>query len=309
MKKLLLSLVAFATMGLAAMAQSYTVEPAAETVLPKAYGNYATMSFTFTFDQAVTVGDVTGVKLMKEDAVDGSEITPDDDWRATMSNGGKTVTIWGADYDGFTCYFSCEDVPYYLVIPAGVLTDEEIVIEYYGLNAPAPAALQLENVVPEPNAVLPKMYSTMVSMSFELTFDQAVTVSNVSDVKLMEGSEDGTEIEPMDVWDYSQSNGNKTVTLFGADYDGYTDYFFAKDMNYYLCIPKGVFTAANGATNEPITLMYYGIDEPTGVNDINAAGATEVARYNIAGQRVDASHSGVVIVKMSDGSSVKMIVH
>ena len=108
MKKMLLLLVALATMGLAAMAQSYSVEPAANTVLPKVYSNYATMSFTFNFDQAVTVGDVTSVKLMKDDPVTGSVISPDDDWYVNTSNGGKTVTIWGSDYDGYTCSFACE---------------------------------------------------------------------------------------------------------------------------------------------------------------------------------------------------------
>ena len=107
MKKHLLSMVALATMGLAAMAQTYSVEPAANTVLPKTYSNWASMSFTFNFDQAVTVGDATSVKLMKDDPATGTEIAPDDQWNATTSNGGKTVTLWGADYDGFTCSFAC----------------------------------------------------------------------------------------------------------------------------------------------------------------------------------------------------------
>ena len=118
MKKLLLSMVALATMGLAAMAQTYSVEPAANTVLPKAYSNWASMSLNFNFDQAVSVGDVTSVKLMKGDPTPGTEVTPDDEWYSTTSNGGKTVTLWGADYDGYTCTFECDDANYYLELAA-----------------------------------------------------------------------------------------------------------------------------------------------------------------------------------------------
>jgi hypothetical protein len=49
-------------------------------------------------------------------------------------------------------------------------------------------------------------------------------------------------------------------------------------------------------------LAYSGIATPRGNN------AREVARYSIDGKRVDASHHGVTIIKMSDGTAKKMIV-
>ena len=48
-------------------------------------------------------------------------------------------------------------------------------------------------------------------------------------------------------------------------------------------------------------LAYSGIATPRGNN------AREVARYNLAGQRVDSNATGVVIVKMSDGTARKVI--
>ncbi len=48
-------------------------------------------------------------------------------------------------------------------------------------------------------------------------------------------------------------------------------------------------------------LAYSGIATPRGNN------AREVARYNLAGQRVDSNAKGVVIVKMSDGTARKII--
>ena len=49
-------------------------------------------------------------------------------------------------------------------------------------------------------------------------------------------------------------------------------------------------------------LAYSGISTPRGDN------AREVARYNQAGQRVDSNATGVVIVKMSDGTARKILV-
>ena len=50
-------------------------------------------------------------------------------------------------------------------------------------------------------------------------------------------------------------------------------------------------------------LAYSGIAAPRG-----SAAAHEVARYNLAGQRVDANATGIVIVKMSDGTARKVMV-
>ena len=311
MKKTLLSMVVMATMGLAAMAQTYSVEPAANTVLPKAYSNWASMSFIFNFDQPVTVGDVASVKLMKDDPTTGTEITPDDQWYATTDNNGKTVTVWGADYDGYTCTFNCEDANYYLVIPAGVLTEDEIVIEYYGQNAPAPAEpLMLVGGDPAPNTVLPQNSYHMVNMSFTLTFNQALTSVDPLRVSLRESDPaNGFEIDPMDAW-YANLSGDKmSVTLWGSDYDGFTDYFYARDITYYLVIPAGAIVAGDVTNTEDIVIEYYGEKVPTtAIDAVKQGGATEVARYNINGQRVGADHTGVVIVRMSDGSSVKMMV-
>ena len=312
MKKHLLSMVALATMGLAAMAQTYSVEPAANTVLPKTYSNWASMSFTFNFDQAVTVGDATSVKLMKDDPATGTEIAPDDQWNATTSNGGKTVTLWGADYDGFTCSFACEDANYYLVVPAGVLTEDEIVVEYYGMNAPQPAEpLMVVGGDPEPNTVLPKQYSSMVNMTFTLTFNQALTSVDPANVELRESDPaTGFVIDPMDAWNATLSGDKMSVTLWGSDYDGFTDYFFARDITYYLVIPAGAIQAGDVTNDEAIVIEYYGENVPgtTAIEGIDANGATEVARYSINGQRVSAGQTGVVIVRMSDGSSRKLIV-
>lgn len=50
------------------------------------------------------------------------------------------------------------------------------------------------------------------------------------------------------------------------------------------------------------------IDSYTGISDVNSDNTHEVARYNLAGQRVGANTSGVVIVRYNDGTARKMIV-
>ena len=43
------------------------------------------------------------------------------------------------------------------------------------------------------------------------------------------------------------------------------------------------------------------------VASVGKDNAREVARYNLAGQRVDADATGVVIIRMSDGTARKVI--
>lgn len=310
MKKSLLALFALVA-GMATAQVNYTaVSPEAETVLPKAYGNYAMMSFEFTFDQPVTVGDLSGVKLYEmSDATAATEIAPDDDWRSTVS--GNKVTIWGADYDGFTCTFETKDCGYQLVIPAGVFTandatNEAYVINYYGQNAPVvePVALELLSIEPAEETVLAAT-TNYPQFSFTLTFNQAVE-ANTQGVKLVKENPNGTEVAPSDEWRVNMSNGNTTVQFWGADYDGFVDYFTAENCNYYFIVPAGAIKVGD-AVNEPFAFLYYGTEAPTAISEVNAA-AVEVARYNVGGQRVSANTSGVQIVKMSDGSTLKVVV-
>ena len=44
------------------------------------------------------------------------------------------------------------------------------------------------------------------------------------------------------------------------------------------------------------------------VSEVRDGSAHEVARYSIDGKRVNANHSGIVIVKMSDGTARKVLV-
>ncbi|MBO4871176.1 MAG: hypothetical protein J5565_04245 [Muribaculaceae bacterium] len=313
MRKSLLAICAFA-MAMAASAQiNYaSVDPTAETVLPKVYGNYVSMAFTFNFDEAVTVKNVSAVKLYEVKDTGNSEVTPDDDWYATPSNGGKTILIWGSDYDGFTCSFLANDCDYELVIPAGTFTangasNEEIRVRYYGQNAPVVPAEPLTyiSVDPQEDTAL-GAETSYPGMSFTFTFDKAVTAS-ADGVKLVKESPNGSEITPSDEWRVSMSGGNTKVQFWGADYDGYVDYFRVEDCDYYLIVPAGAIKSGD-AENEEFVVHYFGTNIHTAINDVKDANNHVVARYNIQGQVIDANAKGIQLVKMSDGSTLKVIV-
>ena len=67
---------------------------------------------------------------------------------------------------------------------------------------------------------------------------------------------------------------------------------------------------ASGNWQEQVISPAFRIDNLaySSVATVGSGTAHEVARYNLAGQRVDASTSGVAIVKMSDGTARKVIV-
>lgn len=139
MKKLLLILFGCAMVTATSSAQvTYaTVNPAAETVLPKSNSNYVTMTFVFTFSEAITATSPAGITFKGED---GTEFVPDDAWYINASNGGKTQNVWGADYDGFTCSYAVTDQVYNLNIPAGAFknaagaANEAFTVKYYGMQ-------------------------------------------------------------------------------------------------------------------------------------------------------------------------------
>ena len=68
-------------------------------------------------------------------------------------------------------------------------------------------------------------------------------------------------------------------------------------------------TDAAGNWQEQVLSPAFRIDDLaySSVASIGSSNAHEVARYNLAGQRVDANATGVVIIKMSDGTARKVI--
>ena len=68
-------------------------------------------------------------------------------------------------------------------------------------------------------------------------------------------------------------------------------------------------TDAAGNWQEQVLSPAFRIDDLaySSVATVGSGNAHEVARYNLAGQRVDTSHQGVTIIRMSDGTAKKVI--
>ncbi len=68
-------------------------------------------------------------------------------------------------------------------------------------------------------------------------------------------------------------------------------------------------TDAAGNWQEQVLSPAFRIDDLaySSVATVGSGNAHEVARYNLAGQRVDTSHQGMTIIKMSDGTARKVI--
>ncbi|MBO4871019.1 MAG: hypothetical protein J5565_03435 [Muribaculaceae bacterium] len=75
--------------------------------------------------------------------------------------------------------------------------------------------------------------------------------------------------------------------------------------------PRRAGTPSTGYLVYPLQMQasgYIGDNVYTGVTNVKATGnATEVARYNVAGQRVRDDYHGIVIVLMSDGTAHKVM--
>ena len=69
-------------------------------------------------------------------------------------------------------------------------------------------------------------------------------------------------------------------------------------------------TDAAGNWQEQVISPAFRIDDLaySSVASVGSSNAHEVARYNLAGQRVDANATGIVIIKMSDGTARKVLV-
>lgn len=85
------------------------------------------MSVTVTFDQPVElVQENPDVHIRTNYLFYSSDIRPDDKWVASLSEDQKTLTIYGADLDGYTCLFRAnEEDWYYFSLPAGMVKNAD----------------------------------------------------------------------------------------------------------------------------------------------------------------------------------------
>lgn len=142
------------------------------------------------------------------------------------------------------------------------------------------------------------------SLSFEITFDQDITLmESTPKVYVRKGyAYSASTIKPSSGEWTAVVSGN-TLTVFGTDYDGFTDVFKVEEgEQYFVTIPAGTVKAANGAQNEQVRIWLVGKKQSTSI--ANKAQRKDKAsitgRYNISGQKITSPQRGLNIVRMSD---------
>lgn len=134
-----------------------------------------------------------------------------------------------------------------------------VVLSVVGILPAEADEFTYSSVEPAAESVLTKSSSGYASMSFKLTFDRTVSVANYrAAISLHKETVDGATENPDDSWSTSLSGDKKSLTVFGQDYDGYTQEFYVNKDKYYLVIPAGTVKDASGNTNAQIVIKYYG---------------------------------------------------
>ncbi len=272
--------------------------------------DYESMSFDIIFPEAINIVEDSPEAFLRVGGVlGGKTIDPDDRWVATKGDNDNTLRVWASDYDGYMQVFKTEpDKVYAFTLPSGVVTNaagepnDYIVIQ---VSRPAPPYEPVSSV-PANNG---SIESGWVEMKFEFTFDDAISIiDSTPDVKLYVGALDSTDlITPDDCWNAVMGDDDKTVRIWGSDYDGYTCTFKAVDgTSYYFLLPAGVIKNSSDVENTEYVIVVTAGD--SGVEDATIETLTIVERYNIQGQRINQPVKGINIIKMSDGSVRKIYV-
>ena len=226
---------------------------------------YHAMSFELTFAEAATttVDKLNaGVTLTKN----GTKVDVDS-WGFSLSNSGKTVTLFGMDMDGYTDSYKVEEGDVFvLTIAKAVFTtnangqNDEITIT---LNGPAaPIVFNPTTIEPGDGDELYKFFGNYAMPHLELTFDEniAQVLTSKPAIELRKGSADG-EVLPIPGWKAVLADDHPNLLLIDAwDYNAGNNVFFeAEDVDYYWVIPAGIVKNAEGGQNEQIVLKQKGI--------------------------------------------------
>ena len=182
--------------------------------------------------------------------------------------------------------------------------------DYFTISEGDKGVLNVASTSPADNGEVSDKY---LSMSFTLKFDEDVTVAQYSPcIYLYDTDAEGNTkfITPYgDSWT-AIKQGSKAVNIWGDDGDGYTDSFKVQPGHTYkLVVPEGVVKNAAGETNN-YTVITFKSAQATGIDNAadDTVDATVTGVYDLSGRKIsDASVKGVIIKKMSNGKSKKVL--
>lgn len=225
---------------------------------------------------------------------------------------GETAPALEEAYEAYEQQFYGVPTTCKLIVPQGATQSYKDAgwDDYFTITEAEPAAPTAMTVVKTTPADGAQVTGNYMDMSYNVEFDEDFTVlKSEPDVKLYEGAIGGKVQDPDDVWKTAHPKTN-IMTIWGADWDGYTSYFRLKaDTDYFLVIPEGVVKGkTTGLTNGEIVITFTTRDT-TGINDAsNDTQATITGIYDLGGRKLDnMGLKGIVIKKMSNGKTVKVL--
>lgn len=266
------------------------------------------VTFDLTFSDAVNIGnqDVVNAVKLYEGEVNGTVIEPEfGNWSASLSSDKKTLSIFSLDEygEGLMMFQPKEETKYYLVVPANIvvtdknLGNEEITIVINGPEKKEPQE-ETENVTANP---MDK--STVGSLKdIVITFEteEAVTSNESAGDINVYNKNTGEIVTTATVVAADGLNPNEVKIELGKE--------ITEDGVYVVKVPAGRFLKGD-KESLAFELQYkvasvLGISE--GVNTIN--GKNVVVRMTLDGKVVDEPVKGVNILRLSDGTMVKVMV-
>lgn len=168
--------------------------PAYDDVVASTNG-FVPMSMSVTFDEPVELLEQNPKLHIRINYLyNAADIQPDDQWVASLSADKKTLNIFGADLDGYTCQFKANpEYTYYFSLPAGMVKNangeenEHIFIRFTveeGSTPPVHGDVTGDgNVdIADVNYVINAMLGKGSTEGADLTGDGSVDIADVNEV-------------------------------------------------------------------------------------------------------------------------------
>ena len=192
----------------------------------------------------------------------------------------------GSKAPAIMSYYEDYDNPFYnayntVTVPKGASQDyrAEGWGDFLTIKEAATATVKISKVTPAEGDTV-EVAGKQASMTFEVVFDQPVTLAVTSPVSfLREGGDMSAKVlKPSDKWVAKQVN-DSTISVFAADADGFVESFnYTPLAAYCFTLPEGVVRNAAGEESEYVsTTFYYTQKSSIEKGDINADGAINVS--------------------------------